>query len=149
MRIRFDLCTGCAMLVALSAGAICGCGETTPKTVAVTGTITLDGGDWPAPGSLYFMAMEPAPGFPKKSGSAEFGEDGWFVATTFVHGDGLTPGRYQVGVNCWAEPYKMGGPPQKSHVPKKYQDAATSGFEVIVESDADEEISLDLDVPTD
>jgi len=133
------------------AGAVSGCGDAAsknPKTVAVSGTVTLDGGEWPAPGSLFFRVVEPAEGFPKKSGSAEFGTDGQFVAKTFVDGDGLIPGRYEVDVNCWAEPYKMGDPsPRKSHVPTKYRDARTSRFVVVVDADADEEMSLEFDVP--
>ena len=139
-------------LFAIFAGAVSGCGDAapkTPKTVAVSGTVTLDGREWPAPGSLFFRVVEPADGFPKKSGSAEFGKKGQFVAQTFVDGDGLIPGRYEVGVNCWAEPYKMGGPPQKSHVPKKYRDAGTSGLEAVVDTNASEGMSLNFDVPLD
>ena len=137
-------------LPVLFAAIVSGCGDAaskTPNTVAVSGTVTFDGGEWPAPGSLFFRVVEPAGGFPKKSGSAEFGTDGQFIANTFVEGDGLIPGRYEVGVNCWAEPYKMGDPsPRQSHVPKEYRDPATSGFVVVVDADASEEMSLELDV---
>ena len=136
-------------LSVIFSGAASGCGDAAPdkpETVPVSGLVTLDGRAWPAPGSLFFRMAEPADGFPKKSGSAEFGKEGQFVAQTFANGDGLIPGRYQVGVNCWAEPYKMGAPPRKSYVPKKYQDAATSGFEVVVDANASEGISLKFDV---
>jgi hypothetical protein len=128
-------------------GIIAGCGDGSPRTVPVSGTITFGGGEWPAAGSLFFMVVESADGFPKKSGSAEFDKDGRFVAKTFADGDGLIPGRYLVGVNCWAEPYEMGGPPQKSHVPGQYRDASTSGFEVEIDVRPSDDVSLEFDVP--
>lgn len=137
-------------LSVLFAGGISGCGEGTPKTVTVSGTITLDGGEWPAPCSLYFMAVQPANGFPRESGIAELDKDGRFVAKTIADefGLGLLPGHYQVAVNCWAEPYRMdAGPPRKSHVPEKYRNAATSGLKVLVNADSDGPITVSWNVP--
>ena len=136
-------------IVAFSLSALLpGCGSGGPERVPVRGRITFNGGEWPAPGSLYFVPIAPANGYPQKPGSAPFDVDGKFIAETLQSGDGLVPGRYQVGVNCWAEPYRMGGPPRKSHVPVEYRDAATSGFEVDIDALANVDIVLNFDVPS-
>lgn len=99
--------------------------------VRVEGTITCARGSWPARGTLYFTPVEPAPGFPARPGWADFEPDGRFTATSFAPGDGLMPGRYHIGIECWAQPPAMGSKtPPKSAVPAKYQSPATSGLEL-------------------
>ena len=77
--------------------------------------------------------LEPAAGFPRHPGMAEFDTDGHFAASTWSRGDGLMPGRYKVGVECWKVPPTMGGPPELSYVADSHQAAARSPIELIVE----------------
>jgi len=110
-----------------------GCGPHRPKTVPVSGRVTMDGGEMPGHGMLYFTPGEPAAGFPRRPGLAAFEPDGRFTVTTFEPGDGLMPGRYLVGAECWQVPPTMEGPAAKSYLPTKYQAAQTSGWEVLIE----------------
>ena len=67
---------------------------------------------------LFFAPSEPAEGFPRRPGTADFNEDGEFEASSFKTGDGLLPGKYVVNVECWEVPPSMGaGPPAKTAVP--------------------------------
>jgi hypothetical protein len=113
-----------------------GCGSDRPQTIPVEGTVTLNGGPWPAPGELYFLPTRPAEGFPRRPGTAEFGTDGEFAATTWEDGDGLTPGKYKVFVMCWKTPPTFKGPPPESYVDVKYQAGATSDITLEVKLDS-------------
>jgi hypothetical protein len=125
-----------------------GCGDKGVKTIPVKGKITRDGGGWGRPGLIYFTAAEPAEGFPRRPGMADFDTDGNFVAETFNPGDGLIPGRYVVNLECWEVPPTMGGPPAKSYIPEKFKHGSTSGFEVIVEADQRGPVVVNFDVKT-
>ena len=115
--------------------ALAGCGGTQhPATLAVSGRVTLGGGEWPVAGRMYFNSLEPAAGFPRHPGMAEFAADGRFTASTWGHGDGLMPGRYKVGVECWKVPPTMGGPPAVSYVADSHLAAARSPIELTVEA---------------
>jgi hypothetical protein len=125
---------------------LCGCGGSS-DAVSVTGRVTLDGGEWPATGMLYFAPIEPAEGFPRRPGTAEFDRDGRFRAQTPPDLDGLIPGRYRVTANCWLEPPSdnpsdpTGG---VNAVPAKYQSPQTSDWEITVPPDGPAvEISLE------
>jgi hypothetical protein len=112
--------------------ALAGCGPSRPTTVPVSGRVTLAGGTWPAAGVLYFNPVEPAAGFPRHSGMATFTRDGHFAATTWQPHDGLMPGRYKVGVECWQVTPTMGGPPEVSYVADSHTVAAQSPIELVV-----------------
>lgn len=109
-----------------------GCGSK-HELVAVKGVVTLDGGGMPAEGSVQFLPVEMAAGLPLRPGVGEFNQDGCFEATSYLKGDGLHPGKYRICVQCWKIKPLMDGPPAVSHVPLKYQNANTSGLELIVE----------------
>src|SRR5947209_6460840 len=66
-----------------------GCGANLPKTIRVTGRVTFDGRDPPAPGKVYFLPIEPAEGFPSRPAKGDYDKGGYFRATTFEPGDGL------------------------------------------------------------
>jgi hypothetical protein len=121
----FSLPAVCVIMIA-------GCGPVHPQTVSVRGRITLNGGDWPTSGRLYFTVVEPASGFPRHPGMAEFDRSGRFVAQTWEAGDGLMPGEYKVHVECWKTPPRMEGPPPESHVPPKYQSGVSSDLTLSV-----------------
>lgn len=110
-----------------------GCGPNRPQAVPVSGQITLSGGSWPTPGKLTFFPLEPADGFPRALGVAEFAADGRFIAQSHRPGDGLMPGRYQVAVECWEVPPTDIKPAGKnSYVADKFRDPKTSGVELDV-----------------
>jgi len=113
--------------------------------VKVRGTITYGGGPWPKSGTLVFTSVKPAEGFPGRPGTAQFDTQGRFVVRTWENVEGLMPGQYRVGVNCWKIPPTMGGPPSASYVPEKFRSAATSGIELNIEpGDSPKELHLDI-----
>ena len=125
---------------------LAGCGRSGPELVEVRGKVTFQGGKWPAPGTLYFTPSAPAQGMPARPAPADFDVDGNFVVTSFREGDGLIPGKYKVGVECWKVPPSMGGPPAVSYLDPKYQSPQTSGIEVTIVS-GQGDVELELDVP--
>ena len=122
-------------LLAITALAVAsaGCGNSHPRTVTVRGRVTLDGGLWPTAGRLYFSPLEPAAGYTRHSGMAEFDTNGQFAAWTWSKGDGLMPGKYKVGVECWKVAPTMGGPREVSYVADSHLAAAKSPIEIVVE----------------
>jgi hypothetical protein len=121
------------------------CGSNLPKTIPVSGQVTFDGQPSPAAGSVLFLPIEAAEGFPSRPASGAFGTDGRFKAKTFEPGDGLMPGKYLLSVECWETPPSMQGNPGKSHVPKKYQSPQTSGLKLYVTRDmGPQEIKVDV-----
>jgi hypothetical protein len=122
-----------------------GCGSGKPGIVPVSGTVTLDGGPMPAEGTVWFTAVESAPGFPMRPAVGDFGPDGKYQAKSWEPGDGLMPGKYKVWVACYKVPPTMGGPPPVSHLPRKYAGTATSGLELTVESGSDP-VTYDIDL---
>ena len=112
---------------------LAGCGPKRNEPVPVTGVVTMDGGRVPGAGRLYFTADKAAEGVPLRPGVAVFNEQGRFAAKSFRKGDGLLPGTYRVGAECWKTMPTMEGPPAESYLPPKYQSPLTSGWEVVVE----------------
>lgn len=121
------------MLFVSLAGLLAGCGSDRPATVAVSGTVHVNGNPVPAAGTLFFTPVEPAEGYPIRPGRADFDEQGRYAATTFEDGDGLIPGRYQVAVHCWETPPNMDGKPVKSFLPEKYNSPQQSGLQIVVD----------------
>ncbi len=83
-------------LVCLAALALfVGCGTSTgPKTVPVTGTVTLDG--TPVAGAVVTFSPEAADG---RAATGTTDGSGRFELTTTVSGDGAVPGSYFVGIS--------------------------------------------------
>ncbi|MBI3465996.1 MAG: hypothetical protein HY000_23525 [Planctomycetes bacterium] len=123
-----------------------GCDSGLPQVIPCEGTVTFEGGPCPKPGTLYFTPIEPAPGYPMRPATGHFDVDGQFTATTFEPGDGLIPGRYKVGIECWEVEPNMEGRPAVSHVPATYQNPETSGFEVNVTPEGGQQ-EFKFDVP--
>lgn len=134
----------------LMAVALCmtlsSCTPSRPETVPVGGRITLDGGDWPAPGLIVFTPVEPADGFPRRAGRAFFDVRGRFAAMTYEEGDGLMPGTYRAAVYCGdaVGDMKTAG---SSYVPAKYENPAQSGLAVTVPAGAGP-IEVNYDIPS-
>ncbi len=134
-------------LVAIGASLALGCDTGPPKTIPVTGRVTLEGGDWPRQGMIYFAPVEPAAGYSRRPGQADFDASGQFQAYTFEKGDGLIPGKYRMSIECWEVPPSMSPPsPGKSAVPPQYQSAASSGLTVDVPPVRGEAVELTLDL---
>ena len=138
------LCLGILFLSLLLAG--CG-GNRRPQTIPVEGVVTFGGGPWPKPGMLRFTMEMPSSGMPYRPATAAFDTDGTLLnVSTFKKGDGLVPGKHQIGVECWEfPPSQLGGPPAKSYVPHRYRSPSTSGLTLTVEPNQ-KVVLLKLDV---
>jgi hypothetical protein len=124
-----------------------GCGRSGPEVVPIDGTITFGGGPWPKPGVVNFVVDTPAPGLPNRPAMALFDTDGRMTVTTYKKGDGLIPGTYKIGVECWeVRPEMMSPGIEKSYVPEKYGRPSTSGLTVAVEP-GQRVVKLNLDIP--
>ncbi len=133
MRLGTAAASSCLLLIACCL-PLCGCGKSGPETVVVKGKVTLGGGPWPKPGVLYFTPVKPAEGMPSRPAPAHFDSDGNFTVTSFRKGDGLVPGTYKVGVECWEVPPSMEtNVAGKSYVAEKFQSPQTSGLEITIE----------------
>ncbi len=133
-------------VISLSALMIPGCNSRGLPIVPVHGKITYGKGDWPKPGVVYFTGKDAAKGLPLRPAVGRFDVHGNLVVTSFEKGDGLLPGRYKLGIECWEVPPGMNGSPGKSYVPKKFQSAATSGLEVTADQNAGR-VDLNIDIP--
>ena len=115
--------------------------------VPVDGTITFGGGSWPKPGVLIFAVDSPSPNAPNRPAMGMFDTDGRLTVTTFNKGDGLMPGKYKMGVECWeVRPDMMSPTAAKSYVPALFGSPATSGLTVSV-GPGQKVVKLNLDVP--
>lgn len=124
------------LLFLFAAAVVAGCGSGGPKTVPVSGTVTLDGGKVPGPGFIYFNTDGTGSAGTSRPGTAEFDADGRYRAMTYTAGDGLLPGKYVLRVDCWKTAPNMEGKPVVSFLPNRYQDAAKSDLTLTVEAGA-------------
>ncbi len=111
---------------------VCGCSGRGVQQVPVRGTVTLDGGPMPGPGTIYFTPVSAGEGAPLRPSSAAFDADGRYVAGAFGEGGGLIPGTYKVAVHCWKVLPNMEGVPGETFIPARYQSAGSSGLEFTV-----------------
>ena len=59
--------------------------------------------------------------------------------------EGLMPGQYRVGIECWKLPPSKDNPRGVSYLPAKYCNASTSGIELtIAPGDSPKELTLDV-----
>lgn len=139
-RRHFVLVACCSLL-----SPVVGCGQSGPEVVPVKGTITYGGGSWPKPGFLHFAA-ESGSNEANRPAVGQFDTEGRLTVTTFKDGDGLTPGKYRIGVISYeTPPSKTELTFPKNYVPVRFQSAATSGLTVTVKP-GQKVIALDLDI---
>jgi hypothetical protein len=152
-QIRFARWAGLCAILGLGASSVIlsGCsGDVMDKgLVPVKGRVTLDGGPWPAPGTITFTPKE-APGA-TQNGLASFDASGDFgsVDGGFGGAKGLHPGTYLVSVQCREGEEGMPDPSKpastlKDHVPAKYRDPKTS--ELTLQVDAGKAVDATFDV---
>ena len=134
------------VLIACCLLSIPGCGPDRPDTVGVSGRLTYGGGDWPKPGRVFLTPLEPAEGFPRRAGKADFDTDGRFRVGTWEDDDGLMPGTYRVSIECWRKPPSMGNPDALSYVPLELRIASRSPWEIKVAVDG-APVEIERDVP--
>ncbi|MEX0727614.1 MAG: hypothetical protein WEB58_01385 [Planctomycetaceae bacterium] len=132
-------CTGIALWLAGCLFSITGCGGIdAPETVPVSGTVTYKGTPL-TNGKVRFNPVDSKDGRPAEG---SIGSDGAFTLSTYKDGDGARPGEYNVTVVSYTG--ESGGLDKdkalglsisdKSAIPEKYNDPATSGLKETVES---------------
>lgn len=117
----------------LAVAVVClgGCGGSThPKTVPLTGKVTLDGQPPGEGGKIFFSPTQPAPGYKKRPASATFNGEGDYRVMSWEPDDGLVPGHYTIKI-------VTGTGDQKSKIPDRYLENSTSGLELDVPVQSD------------
>ena len=127
---------GLAALVVGLAG--CG-GNDRPKTIPISGVVTIDGKAPGEAGKIFFTPTEAAAGYSKRPASGSFNAEGHYRVMSWAPDDGLVPGHYTVSLGAVD--------PVKTAIPRRYQVGATSGLEVDVPVDQDQ-IEYNIDVST-
>jgi hypothetical protein len=125
---------------ALLAGSVCltliGCGERSrPKLVPMSGTVTINGELPPKPGVVQLNPIEVAEGYDRHPAVGRFDTTGHYKASTFAQGDGITPGKYAVGLECFESPPQADEPLPKNYAPEKWRSPSNSGVEVTISPD--------------
>jgi hypothetical protein len=145
LRMNWQKSVVCALAAVLVVVFGCG-GPSTPKTVKVTGTVTLNGN--PVPNAS--VAFIPENG---RAASGRTDAQGKFTLSTFGTNDGALPGPHKVAVTPAPsdEPPPMPGMPgyeesqaAKAPFPAKYGDVKTSGFTANVEPGAKNDFTFDM-----
>jgi hypothetical protein len=133
------------LLTTISLCLTAGCGQNTPKIVPVRGKVTLEGGEWPKSGQIFFSATKSAEGLPTKPGYAIFGKDGSFVVKTGDY-EGLIPGEYHISVYCFEKPSSE-TKPGISYLPKKFSNPSQSGLTLNIPPDQKGPVIWEKDFP--
>ena len=130
--LAITLITAVAMLV--------GCADSDrPKTVPISGRVTIDGQPPGEFGKLFFTPTQAAEGYVKRPASGSFDPEGNYRIMSWEPDDGLVPGHYTVNI----APVDM----QATKVPQKYHQSDTSGLEVEVSPDQ-RQVEYNVDIRT-
>ena len=130
-------CLGIVVASALAVGFV-GCGgNDRPKTIPISGQVTIDGKAPGEGGQLYFTPTQTADGYSKRPASGRFDVEGRYRVMSWAPDDGLVPGHYTVAV--------VPVDPNTSAIPTKYHTSGTSGLEVDVPVDQ-RKIEYNIDV---
>jgi hypothetical protein len=128
------------IVLAMAIVSLGGCGGSDrPKTIPITGRVTLNGQPPGEVGKLFFTPTQAAAGYDKRPASAGFTAEGTYRVMSWEPDDGLVPGHYTVSL--------MPGDMNATKIPKKYQQAGTSGLEVDIPIDQDK-VEFNIDVVT-
>ncbi|HEY4233329.1 MAG TPA: hypothetical protein VGM76_07870 [Lacipirellulaceae bacterium] len=119
---------------------IIGCGAPErPKTIPLDGHVTIDGKAPGEDGKIYFTPTAAADGYSKRPASGSYNPEGHYRVMSWTPDDGLVPGHYTVSV--------VPNEPDKTAIPAKYQQSASSGLELDVPVDKGK-IEFDINVVT-
>jgi hypothetical protein len=117
-----------------------GClGSNRPKTVPITGRVTINGQPPGEAGKLYFTPTQAAEGYNMRPANGAFDAEGVYRVMSWKVDDGLVPGHYTVSL----VPYD----PKTTKIPARYHQSGTTDLELDVPVDQDE-IKYDIDVLT-
>jgi hypothetical protein len=115
-----------------------GCGGNgRPKTIPISGRLTIDGREPGEFGKLFFTPTQAAEGYNKRPAIGNFDEQGNYRVMSWEPDDGLVPGHYTVNL----QPVDLA----KTKIPKRYHNSSTSGLEVDVPVDQ-AKIEFNIDV---
>jgi len=117
-----------------------GCGESRPRTVPVTGLVTLDG-EPVADASITFYPENGRPA------TGRTDAEGIYTLTTFETNDGAVPGQHRVSISKQTIPESNSTEDLeaiKSEVPEVYSNADTSGLKAEVVAGQDAPIDFNL-----
>lgn len=138
------LCRSCAALsVALLLG-MAGCNRGAYDLVQLSGTVTFDGGECPAPGSVTLQPLEVSGELPNRPATGQFGKDGRYTINAFSSSKGVLPGRYLVEVTCFAgvpNPSKPDPWADVNYIAEEYEPE-----ELTIEANSPK-MTFDIDVP--
>ncbi len=112
------------LVVAVISLAGCG-GSERPKTIPISGRVTIDGEPPGEYAKLFFTPTQAASGYNKRPATGTFTPEGTYRVMSWEPDDGLVPGHYTVNVM----------PNETTKIPPKYQESNTSGLEVDVPVD--------------
>jgi hypothetical protein len=128
-----------ALLVITPLGLI-GCGSSDrPKTIPISGRVTIDGQAPNEFGKLFFTPTQAADGYKKRPASGSYDLEGIYRVMSWEPDDGLVPGHYTVSL--------MPVDASATKIPEKYHQSGTSGLEVDVPVD-EAKIEYDVNVVT-
>jgi hypothetical protein len=126
-------------LVIVSTAWLVGCGNDRPKTIPISGVVTINGQQPGEFGKIFFTPTKAADGYAKRPASGSFDLDGSYRVMSWEPDDGLVPGHYTVNV--------FPADTAKTKIPAKYQQSSTSGLEVDVPMDQSK-IDFNIDIRT-
>jgi hypothetical protein len=110
-----------------------------PKTIPITGKVTIDGQPPGERGKIHFTPTEAAEGYEKRPATGAFDVDGVYRVMSWSPDDGLVPGHYMVNV--------VPGNSNTTKILARYRVNGTSGLQVEVPVDKDE-INYDIELVT-
>jgi hypothetical protein len=123
----FRHCLWVGVLVAAGA-SLSGCGgNDRPKTIPISGRVTIDGNAPGEGGKLFFTPTAAAAGYSLRPASGSFNSEGNYRVMSWTPDDGLVPGHYTVSV--------VPSQPAKTSIPTRYHESSGSGLEVDIPSD--------------
>jgi hypothetical protein len=127
-------------IAVLAVVGLTGCGGNgRPKTIPVTGRMTIDGQEPGEFGKLFFTPTRSAEGYSARPASGSFNTDGTYSVMSWAPNDGLVPGHYTVRI--------VPADAAKTKIAKKYLQGAADGLEVDVPVDEDE-VEYNIDIKT-
>ena len=88
-------------------------GNDRPKTIPISGRVTIDGKAPGEPGKIFFTPIQAAPGYSMRPARGSFNAEGNYRVLSWAPDDGLVPAHYTVSV--------VFGEPSKIAIPARYQ----------------------------